>query len=329
MNPRNANSVPPAPAPLPSGSRAGLPRLDLLRSFEAAARLLSFTRAADELALTQSAVSKQIQLLESDLGLPLFERRHRALALTEAGEVLQRATVDCIERLRDATARMRQLAPARQLSITCTAGFASLWLIPRLARFTAEHPQVDVRISATSDWLDLDRAGIDVAVRFCPLAMGEGPPLFKESVVPMCAPALLQDPARPLRRPSDLEQHTLLAVDMPAPMALTVDWEPWITAMRLDAVRMKAHLRFSQYTDAVAAAVAGQGVVIGRLPLLRELLDQGRLVAPFGRRAATQRGYFVAQSGQAHRNPEAQAFIAWLRAEARAFVAASPSPASA
>lgn len=329
MNPRNASSVPPAPATLPSGSRAGLPRLDLLRSFEAAARLLSFTRAADELALTQSAVSKQIQLLESDLGLPLFERRHRALALTEAGEVLQRATVDCIERLRDATARMRQLAPAPQLSITCTAGFASLWLIPRLARFTAEHPQVDVRISATSDWLDLDRAGIDVAVRFCPLAMGEGPPLFKESVVPMCAPALLHDPARPLRRPADLEQHTLLAVDMPAPMALTVDWEPWITAMRLDAVRMKAHLRFSQYTDAVAAAVAGQGVVIGRLPLLRELLDQGRLVAPFGRRAATRRGYFVAQSAQAHRNPEAQAFIDWLRAEARAFVAASPSPASA
>src|SRR5688572_18092841 len=110
-----------------------LPPLELLRSFEAAARVLSFTRAAQELHLTQSAVSRQIQQLEESLGVLLFERRHRAIVLTEAGRILQRAAVECLERLRDATARLRAVPAPRQVAMTCTPGFASLWLIPRLA----------------------------------------------------------------------------------------------------------------------------------------------------------------------------------------------------
>lgn len=324
MTARNVKTPAP-PAVTTPPRRHELPRLDLLRSFEAAARTLSFTLAATELHLTQSAVSKQIQLLEEQLGLVLFERRHRALALTEAGAILLRATVDCLERLRDATARMRSASALGRLSVTTTAGFASLWLIPRLARFTARHPQVDVRISATSDWLDLERSGIDLAVRFCPLAMGEGEPLFKETVVPLCSPALLGGGGAALRTPADLAHHTLLAVDMPDGMALTADWEPWLAAMKLDGLRMQSTLRFSQYTDAVAAAVAGQGVVIGRLPLLRELVDSRRLVAPFGRRAATQRGYFIASS--AHASALTASFAQWLREEAREFAAAPPARA--
>jgi DNA-binding transcriptional LysR family regulator len=307
MPPENAKAL---------GAVAGdLPPLELLRSFEAAARRLSFTLAAGELHLTQSAVSRQIQQLEASLGVLLFERRHRALSLTEAGGVLQRAVTDSLERLRDATARVRASSAPRQVSITTTPGFASLWLIPKLARFTGTHPQVDVRVSATLDLLDLESSRIDLAVRFAPIGRGVGPALFEESVVPLCSPQL----AATLHAPSDLANFTLLTVDYPDPgEAPTVDWEPWLKLMKLDDLHMKSTLRFTQYADAVAAAVAGQGLVIGRLPLLRELVREGRLVAPLGEGAASRRGYFVEMSRRAANNRDAQDFAQWLRDEAEA-----------
>ena len=296
--------------------RSELPRLDLLRSFEAAARRLSFTLAADELALTQSAVSRQIQQIEADLGVLLFERRHRALVLTEAGAVLQRAVVDSLERLRDATALLRATTQARQVAITTTPGFASLWLIPRLAKFTANHPGVDVRVSATMEVLDLERSRIDVAVRFCRMQKGMGAPLFEEAVLPVCAPQLVQTGPHPLTRPVDLQHYTLLAVEQPQGLALTADWAPWFEIMGLSVLHMQSTMRFTQYADAVAAAVAGQGVVIGRMPLLHDLLRDGRLVAPFQGQATSQRGYFIATSVRAASNAAAQDFVSWLRAEA-------------
>jgi DNA-binding transcriptional LysR family regulator len=298
-----------------------LPRLDLLRSFEAAARTLSFTLAAKELFLTQSAVSRQIQQIESGLGVPLFERRHRALALTEAGRVLQHAVVDCLERLRDATARVRASTVLRQVAVTTTTGFASLWLIPRLARFTADHPLVDVRISATNEVLDPMRARIDLAVRFCRVSDGMGRPLFEEIVLPVCAPQLTANGAKPLRQLADLAHHTLLAVEMPQESTLSADWAPWLQVMGLPELRTRNTLRFTHYSDAVAAAVAGQGVVIGRLPLIAGLLREGRLVAPFGG-AASQRGYFVVSAPRAAGNPDAQDFVRWLQDEAAAGAAA-------
>jgi DNA-binding transcriptional LysR family regulator len=296
--------------------RTELPRLDLLRSFEAAARTLSFTLAAKELFLTQSAVSRQIQSIEEGLGVALFERRHRALALTEAGQIMQRAVLDCLQRLRDATTSVRAINALRQVSVTTTPGFASLWLIPRLAKFTANHPHVDVRVSATLDVLDLERAGIDVAVRFCPTSEGVGKPLFEESVVPVCAPALPKAKAAPLHKPSDLAHHTLLAVDyQPQGMSLTADWEPWLNIMGLTELRVKNTIRFTQYSDAISAAVAGHGVAIGRLPLMREYLEDGRLVAPFTGRAASQRAYFVELSPRATGNADALDLVQWLRDE--------------
>ncbi|RQO50444.1 LysR family transcriptional regulator [Variovorax sp. KBW07] len=303
------NAKPPG---IPSGE---LPPLELLRSFEAAARRLSFTLAAGELHLTQSAVSRQIQQLEASLGVLLFERRHRALALTEAGGVLQRAVTDSLERLRDATARVRASAAPRQVAITTTPGFASLWLIPKLVRFTGTHPQVDVRVSATLDVLDLDASRLDLAVRFAPIGRGVGPALFEESVIPLCAPQV----AASLRELSDFSRLTLLTIEYPDHSeAPTTDWEPWLKVMGLEDLRMKSTLRFSQYADAVAAAVAGQGVVIGRLPLLRELLRDGRLVAPLGEGAASHRGYFIEMSRRAAGNRDAQDFAQWLRDEAEA-----------
>jgi len=290
-------------------------RLDLLHTFEAAARHLSFTRAGAELFLSQSAISRQVQQLEESVGAPLFERRHRALALTEAGRILQRAVEDSLERLRDAAARVRSTAGRQQFTLTCTPGFASFWLIPRLAGFTAAHPEVDVRISATLDLVDLRRAGVDLAVRFVPSTEGQGPLLFEEEVQPMCAPQLLRDPTRPLKTPQDLERHTLLTVEMrDAP--LTVDWEPWLRLMGLPALHMAHTVRFTQYGEAVAAAVAGQGVVIGRLPLLADLVRQKKLVAPFRSAAASRRGYFVTLAPHAAQHAGARAFADWLVAAA-------------
>jgi DNA-binding transcriptional LysR family regulator len=318
-------------APVGEGAgiqRSELPRLELLRSFDAAARHLSFTRAADEVALTQSAVSRQIQQLEEGLGVALFERRHRALALTDAGHVMNRAVTDCLERLRDATASVRASTQARRIAVTTTPGFASLWLIPRLARFAENHPLVDVRLSATNEQLDLVRSQIDVAVRFCPTKDGAGEPLFEETVMPVCAPQLLRDRRRPLRAPADLVHHTLLAMEMPQDTTPTADWAPWFRIMGLPEIRTKNTLRFTQYADVIAAAVAGHGVAIGRLPLVAELVREGRLVAPLRGIGSSSRAYFVLASPLARRNPDAQDFMRWLRAEALR-VSALPGPAAA
>lgn len=313
MQARNARS--------PAVPRSRQLRLDLLHTFEAAARHLSFTRAGAELFLSQSAVSRQVQQLEDSVGAPLFERRHRALALTDAGAIMRRAVEDSLERLRDAAARVRHTASRQQATVTCTPGFASFWLIPRLARFTAAHPDVDVRISASLRIVDLARGDVDLAVRFMPSARGEGAPLFEEQVQPMCAPRLLRDPARPLRTPADLERHTLLTIDAPD-LPPTVDWEPWLQLMGLASVRTANVVRFTHYGEAVAAAVAGQGVVIGRLPLLADIVRQKKLVAPFRTPAASRRGYFVMLAPRASHNPAALAFADWLRAEAEAAPAA-------
>jgi DNA-binding transcriptional LysR family regulator len=299
--------------PLPRSLRL---RLDLLHTFEASSRHLSFTEAAKELFLSQSAVSRQVQQLEASLGVALYERRHRALVLTDAGRIMQRAVNDSLERLQDAVAQVRQAPPLRQVAITCTPGFASFWLIPRLASFTASHPQVDVRISATLELLDLDRSQVDLAIRFAPSSHATGPVLFEEEVLPLCSPRLLRDRRRPLKTPADLERHTLLTVDMPQGEPPTVDWEPWVQLMGLDRVRSSNTMRFTQYSEAVAAACAGQGVVIGRLPLLNSLIREGRLVAPFRSAAASRRGYFIAMSARASRNPDAQDFMQWLLREA-------------
>ncbi len=313
MHPRNVSAAPAGASQLPRSRRL---RLDLLHTFEAAARLLSFTDAGKELFLSQSAVSRQIQQLERGLGVALYERGHRRLALTEAGRIMQRAVNDSLERLRDAAARVQPAPALRQVAITCTPGFASFWLIPRLTRFTAGRPQVDVRISATLQVIDLERSQIDLAIRFAPSATAKGPLLFEEEVQPLCSPDLLHDRRRPLKTPADLEHHTLLTVDMPPGEPPTVDWEPWLQVIGLDGVRSANTVRFTLYAEAVAAACAGQGVVIGRLPLLAQLVREGKLVAPFRGRAASRRGYYVEVAPHAAANPLARDFAQWLVAEA-------------
>ena len=150
-----------------SEQRRNLPSLDLLRGFEAAARNLSFTKAAAELFVTQSAVSRQVKTIEEHLGVALFARRHRALLLTEAGHDLYRATAQALRQISDAAARIRERGAGRTLTVTATIGFASLWLIPRLTDFRSQRPDIDIRISANNAMLDLEREGIEVAIRYC------------------------------------------------------------------------------------------------------------------------------------------------------------------
>ncbi len=300
-------------------TRYDLPRLGFFQGFEAAARTLSFTKAAEELFITQSAVSRQIKVLEDHLGVVLFERRPRALALTESGEALYRVTIDVLERLQAATDRIKAESRTRQLSITTTTGFAALWLIPRLGRFTRLAPDVDVRISATTETLNLERNLIDLAIRYCrPESVPEGAVrLFGEEVLPVCAPALLRDRSRPLERPQDLKHHTLLHYDYAGAQRSFMDWGTWLTARGIDEIKPAGGLHFSQYEQMIQAAISGQGVAIGRQPLVSDLIGSGLLAAPFKETVAGSRAYFIIESGFAAGKPHVRAFGAWLLEEAR------------
>jgi len=302
-------------------ARWQLPPLDLLLAFEAAARHLSFTKAAGELFLTQSAVSRQIQALEESLGSKLFERRTRALLLTEAGQRFYQVTQGVLGQLDEATQKLRGATAARTVTVTTTPGFASLWLIPRLNAYLQANPGVDVRISASYEEANLEREGIDLAVRYAPDAEMEGQrPVFEESVIPVCSPALAADPARPLREPADLRAHVLLHSDHAK--YSWMEWNLWLHAHGLRDLQPAGSLQFNQYDQLVQAAVNGQGVALGRLPLLRRLLKEKTLVTPFKKSVVSSRGYFLVRSARAAGKREVKDFEAWLLEEAKKDAAA-------
>jgi LysR family transcriptional regulator, glycine cleavage system transcriptional activator len=298
------------------GKRFDLPPLDRLEVFEAAARNLSFTRAAAELHLTQSAVSRSIALLEERLGFELFERRHRALLLTERGQALYAAAVEALERLHDAVGRLRASRAPPTLTVTTSLSFASLWLIPHLVGFTRTHPRVDVRIAASNEIQDLERAGIDVAIRYTKAERTPGATrLFGEEVFPVCSPGLARDAARPLARPEDLRHHVLLHVENLHATPWLV-WAQWLEAAGVPDVKPAGSLHFSHYEQLVRAAVDGQGVALGRTPLMRDLLRSGKLVTPFARSIASPRCYFLLRSQRSLGNADVDAFEKWIRKEA-------------
>ena len=296
-----------------------LPPLDQLEAFEASARYLSFTKAADELALTQSAVSRQIAALEAHYGLPLFRRLHRALRLTDDGQALFQTVAEVLGRLHQIGGELKRDRRAKTVVVTTTPGFAGLWLIPRLAGFTATRPEVDVRISAGYALVNLNRDGFDLAIRYQSQdGIDAGAELlFGDVVLPVCSPKLLRDPARPLKTPQDLRHHVLMYLDS-GPGADMQDWPIWLRAMKLEGLKPASVLHFSQFDQLINAAVAGQGVALGRSPLLKQLLRERKLVAPFRRTVASPRSYYLVQSAGAARKPEVQDFAAWLREEARA-----------
>lgn len=302
--------------------RFNLPPLDLIQGFEAAARSLSFTRAGEELCITQSAVSRQIRALEDHLGVALFERRPRSLALTGQGQALYRAAAELLERLQETTNRLRSDAAAPHLTVTTTGGFASLWLIPRLRTFTALHPEVDVRISATYAEINLERSLVDVAVRYCkPEEAPEGATrLFGEELFPVCSPALLTDGPHPLRGLEDLRHHALLHMEHDG--RTHVDWDTWLAAQGHPGLKAAASIRFDSYEQMIQAAVGGQGVAMGIGRLVSGLMASRQLAAPFCASTLGSRAYFIIRSALTGDRPHVRAFVDWLIAEARTALAA-------
>src|SRR5687768_5800732 len=290
-------------------NRNALPALDLLVGFESAARHLSFTKAGEELYLTQSTVSRQIKELEDQLGVVLFQRRHRALALTEAGHQFYAAAAQALS-------TMRAQAGRRALAVTTTHSFAALWLIPRLAGFTREHPGVDVRITAETKVQDLERDGLDLALRHGPASLA-GPHavrLFGEKTFPVCSPKLLKK--KPLEKPADLRNHVLLHYDDPDVRHPWLHWKTWLEVERIADLKPAGTLSFSGYEQIIPAAVAGHGVALGRSPLVKDLIAAGELVAPFKSQADPARAYFAIVSKNASGRPEVAAFVEWLKTEA-------------
>lgn len=291
-----------------------MPPLELLPAFEAAARHLSFTRAGAELFLTQSAVSRQIQALEDNLGCKLFERRTRALSLTEAGQVLYRVAQQALQDVHDTAETLRSATAARVVTLTTTPGFASLWLIPRLAGFTSSRPDIDVRISASYQLVRMEQSGVDLAVRYAAVeSMPDAKPLFGERVMPVCSPALAAERARPLIEPADLARHVLLHLD--DDRAAWVEWDLWLRASGLPEFKPAGALHFGSYDQVIQAAVAGQGIALGRLPLVQRLLQERQLVAPFGKAVASSRAYYLLRSPRSANKAEVGEFADWLLEE--------------
>ena len=299
-----------------------LPPLDVLRGFEAAARHLSFTKAGAELFLTQSAVSRQIQALEEFVGMALFERRHKALALTDAGQQYYRVVAAALDQVREATRRLREQKSGHVLTVTTTVSFASIWLVPRLARFRKDNPRIDVRITATHEVVDMDREGIDVAIRDCPL--DKVPPgavhLVGEHLAAVCAPQYLKEAKaakRPLAKPTDLRHHVLLNLHDPKGRWPWLTWAAWFEARGIEDLVPQGSLTFDQYDQVLQAALHGQGVALGRLTLCEQYVRDKRLVELFGGAQGVRRAFHAVYSRGAQARPEVQKFVEWLQRELR------------
>lgn len=296
-----------------------LPPLNALRAFEAAARLESFARAADELAVTPGAISQQIRTLEEHVGAPLFIREGRGLSLTEAGRAAANVASDAFETLERAVSLMRQPLQRRALTVSVAPSFAGKWLAPRLHRFQEDHPGVEVWIAATSERVDLFAGAADLGIRYGPggdMTLNEEM-LLPEEVLPVCSPDLLRDGPR-LATPRDLDGQTLLHDASPESEVDGADWPSWLKARNIRGVDTAGGVRFNQSALVIDAAVAGRGVALAKRALAQNDLASGRLVALFADGTAPVRSaYHIVTARNRPLSADAEAFIAWLRAEAR------------
>jgi len=308
-----------------------LPPLNSLRVFEAAARHLSFAKAALELNVTPGAISHQVKTLEGYLGIKLFRRRNRAIELTLSGEAFLPKLRDGFDSLADAVERILAQQKVATLAISTAPSLAVRWLTPRLAHFVAAHPDIDVRITASTSLIDVrgdapasNRESVanptedtDIAIRF---GTGLYPGFRAEKLLPvsvtaMCSPRLL-DGERGLRSPSDLQHHALLKDDAVYFAAETPDWDVWLEAAGASGIDTSRGVHFSHSVLALDAAADGLGVVLGNPMLAAPDLAAGRLVIPFETRLPSAFAYYVVCSEASCDRPDILAFRGWLRAEA-------------
>lgn len=302
--------------------RRRLPPLNALRAFEAAARHLNFSRAADELSVTPGAVSQQIQNLEDYVGAALFKRTPKGLLLTDAAQTALPALREAFDRLAEAASLLTAAVDGRRLTLTAPPSFAAKWLVPRLGAFEQAHPQVDIWLSAGIELIDLTAGEVDVAIRY---GTGRYPGLevsrlISETVIPVISPELLQE--QPLDTPEDLKNHVLLHDGSPDLDDSCPDWSMWLAARGLRGVDGMRGPRFNQSSLVIEAAANGRGVALAKRTLAQADLDAGRLVAPLQIATAVDFAYYLVHPKAKGRLPQVKAFISWIVAEAEAHEAA-------
>jgi LysR family glycine cleavage system transcriptional activator len=297
-------------------SRRRLPPLNALRAFESAARHLNFSRAAEELTVTPGAVSQQIQNLEDYVGAALFKRTPRGLLLTDSAQTALPALREAFDRLAEAASLLTAAVDGRRLTLTAPPSFAAKWLVPRLGRFEAAHPQVDVWLSADMDLVDFATSDVDLAIRY-----GAGPypgleaiRLINETVIPVMSPELMA--ANPIRSPADLTRHVLLHDGSPDADESCPDWQMWLAARGVRGVDATRGPRFNQSSLVIEAAMNGRGVGLAKRTLAQDDLDAGRLTAPMPIPTMVDFAYFLVHPKAKGRLPQVKAFVAWIRAEA-------------
>jgi LysR family glycine cleavage system transcriptional activator len=296
-----------------------LPPLNALRAFEAAARHLSLTRAAEELHVTPAAISHQVKGLESFLGVKLFRRANRSLRLTDAGQASLPGLREGFDRLAEAMEAVRAGDESGPFTVTVPPSFGAKWLVARLDRFTRRHPGYDVRLDASMRLVDLMREGVDIAVRY---GAGEYPGmrvdrLMDEVAIPVCSPRLLEGD-HPLRVPADLCGHTLLHHTVPSQDDKFPDWPMWLQAAGVKNCDLARGPTFSMASMAVEAAIEGQGVALVGDVLVTDDIAAGRLVRPFALSFPVNFAYYVVSPLVTVERPRVVAFREWLLEEARA-----------
>lgn len=287
--------------------RRRLPPLKSLRAFEAAGRHLSFTRAAEELFVTQAAISHQIKTLEEFLGLPLFIRRNRKLLLTDEGQNYWPKIRDMFENLTAATELIKSQVAGGPLTVSVVPTFATSWLIPRLSKFNKIYPEIEVRLKASDEPVDFLREDVDVAIYY---ETGNYPglhsvTLLNERLTPLCAPALLEGNI-PLSTPEDLKQHNLMH-DFN-----TNDWQRWLRLAGVKGIDLSHGSVFSHTSMVLQAAIFGQGIAMGHLVLSQADVSSGRLVQPFEMTMESDFSYDVVCPIESAQRPKVKAFIDWL-----------------
>jgi LysR family glycine cleavage system transcriptional activator len=306
----------------PTEQRRRLPPLNALRAFEAAARHLNFSRAADELSVTPGAVSQQIQNLEDYVGAALFKRTPKGLLLTDAAQTALPALREAFDRLAEAASLLTAAVDGRRLTLTAPPSFAAKWLVPRLGAFEQAHPQVDVWLSAAIELVDLTAGEVDVAIRY---GAGRYPGLevhrlFSETVIPVASPEHLAN--QPLATPADLANHILLHDGSPDLDDSCPDWSMWLAARGLKTIDGMRGPRFNQSSLVIEAAVNGRGVALAKRTLAQADLEAGRLVAPLQIATAVDFAYYLVHPKAKGRLPQVKAFVSWIEAQAMAHEAA-------
>ena len=289
-----------------------LPPMNALRAFEAAARLGSFSRAADEIFVTHGAVSRAVRQLEDFLGQKLFRRTTRSVTLTTTGEVYALEIRSILDRLARATSQAMEQGAEGAINVSTLDSFASKWLLPRLRGFRRRHPGIDVRLSTADHLVDFVNDDIDLALRYGPGNYEglEADFIMDEDLSPVCSPELLEGP-HPLRIPDDLRHHALIHD------VFVVDWKMWLTAAGVEDIDATRGASYESSDLGIMAAIQGDGVALGRSQLVEDDIAAGRLVRPFDLALSAGYSYYVVYPPGALEIPKLRAFRDWIIAEAR------------